>query len=65
MAQVQQGQPDFNLPELIDLALCSPEVGAVNFNILRIFLHELLRKFGYGEEPAQLNDVEAHQIQVS
>ena len=57
-------QPEFSLPELIDLALCSPEVGAVNFNILRIFLYELLKKFGYEHEPAHLDDVQSHQIQV-
>jgi hypothetical protein len=62
MAAVED--PILTLSELIDLALCSPEVGAVNFNILRIFLNELLRKLNYDNEPAQLNDLQANQIQV-
>ena len=32
----------YTLPELVDLALKTPEVGAVNFNILRIILHKIL-----------------------
>lgn len=32
----------YTLPELVDLALQTPEVGAVNFNILRIILHKIL-----------------------
>ena len=53
----QSAQPEFLLSELIDLALCSPEVGAVNFNVIR--------KLGFEQlEPVPLNDIEAHQIQV-
>ncbi|XP_020295733.1 golgin IMH1-like isoform X2 [Pseudomyrmex gracilis] len=32
------------LPKLLDLALGTPEIGAVNFNILHTFLHVLLRQ---------------------
>lgn len=32
----------YTLPELVDRALQTPEVGAVNFNILRIVLHKIL-----------------------
>lgn len=31
------------LEQLLDIALTTPEVGTVNFNILRVFLHEILR----------------------
>ena len=31
------------LEQLLDIALTTPEVGTVNFNILRMFLHEILR----------------------
>jgi len=56
---------DFTLPELVDLALCSPEVGAVNFNILRILLHNIIEKLGIVDQKATLNDLQAHQINVS
>ena len=31
------------LEQLLDIALTSPDVGTVNFNILRVFLHEILQ----------------------
>jgi len=31
------------LEQLLDIALTSPDAGIVNFNILRVFLHEILR----------------------
>ena len=31
------------LEQLLDIALTTPEVGTVNFNILRVFLHEILK----------------------
>ncbi|XP_076334543.1 uncharacterized protein LOC143238323 isoform X1 [Tachypleus tridentatus] len=34
----------YTLPELVDLALCSPEVGAVNFNILRTVLLTIIEE---------------------
>ncbi|XP_022258783.1 uncharacterized protein LOC111089865 [Limulus polyphemus] len=40
----------YTLPELVDLALCSPEVGAVNFNILRTVLLTII-------EETDLNDI--------
>ena len=34
------------LEKLLNFALSSPEVGTVNFNILRMFLQEILRHLG-------------------
>ncbi|KAK2570062.1 Glutamine-rich protein 2 [Acropora cervicornis] len=31
------------LEQLLDIALTTPEIGTVNFNILRVFLHEILK----------------------
>ena len=53
-----------SLSELVDLALCTPEVGAVNFNILRILLHELLRKLNFDDVLADVDDMQAAQIEV-
>lgn len=50
--------------ELIDLALCSPEVGAVNFNVLRMCLRDIVEKTGIDQKQAKLNDVEASQLEV-
>ena len=35
---------------MIDLALASPEIGAVNFNVLQQFLHQLVKKLNCGQE---------------
>ena len=59
-----QGDEGFSLSELVDLALCTPEVGAVNFNILRILLHELLRKINLDDVVADVDDIQAAQIEV-
>lgn len=32
----------YTLPELVDLALQTPQIGAVNFNLLKIVLHKIL-----------------------
>lgn len=60
--EVQGGK--FTVLEMIDLALCSPEVGAVNFNILRLVLRDLVKKSGIGQTPVKVNDLEAHQVEV-
>ncbi len=54
----------FSVLEMIDLALCSPEVGAVNFNILRLVLRDLVKKTGLAQTPVKVNDLEAHQVEV-
>jgi len=35
---------NYTLAELLDLALCTPEIGAVNFNILHRLLHAILSR---------------------
>lgn len=54
----------FSVLEMIDLALCSPEVGAVNFNILRLVLRDLVKKSGFAQTPVKVNDLEAHHVEV-
>lgn len=38
------------LEQLLDIALTSPDVGTVNFNILRVFLHEILQHLNIGNK---------------
>ena len=38
------------LEQLLDIALTSPDVGTVNFNILRVFLHEILKHLNIGNK---------------
>ena len=38
------------LEQLLDIALTSPDVGTVNFNILRVFLHEILQHLKIGNK---------------
>lgn len=45
-----------SLPHMVDLALGSPEVGAVNFNVLHTLLHAMINKLGLGDVKADLND---------
>jgi hypothetical protein len=52
------------LGELVDLALCTPEVGTVNFNILRLLLHGIVSKLGIDNLIADFGDVELNQIDV-
>ena len=46
------------LTQLVDLALGTPEVGAVNFNVLHTLLHAMISKLGIGEVKAEINDYE-------
>lgn len=60
-----EGQaPLFTLEELVDLALCSPEIGTVNFNILRLLLHDIVEKLGIEAMPVTLGDVETNHVEV-
>ena len=47
----------WELARLADLAVGTPEVGAVNFNALHALLHALLRRLGLSEEKVEV-DVE-------
>ncbi|XP_075260737.1 uncharacterized protein LOC142352200 isoform X6 [Convolutriloba macropyga] len=44
--------PQTTLADLIDMSLGTPEVGAVNFNILHSLLHQLLKEVGLGDKAA-------------
>lgn len=46
------------LTQLVDLALGTPEVGAVNFNVLHTLLHAMISKLGIGEVKAEINEHE-------
>ncbi|XP_076448824.1 uncharacterized protein LOC143285432 isoform X2 [Babylonia areolata] len=48
--------PTVLLPQLVDLALGTPEVGAVNFNVLNTLLHAMISKLGLGDVTAELSD---------
>jgi len=50
--------------EMIDLALGTPEVGAVNFNILRLVLHDLVQQLGLDNVVANLDDFNLNQVEV-
>ncbi|XP_063718469.1 uncharacterized protein C16orf96 homolog isoform X3 [Symsagittifera roscoffensis] len=45
------------IADLIDLSLGSPEVGAVNFNILHSVLHQLVKEVGLGDKAATPPDL--------
>ena len=47
---------NIELKQLVDLALATPEVGAVNFNILRGVLHEILRHLGLSKHSIPIGD---------
>lgn len=46
-----------DLEQLLDIALTSPEVGTVNFNILRVFLHEILRHLNIENKIIDIDDI--------
>ena len=50
--------PEVLLPQLVDLALGTPEVGAVNFNVLHTLLHAMINKLGLGDAKADLSEVD-------
>jgi hypothetical protein len=45
-----------NLSQMVDLAVGTPEVGAVNFNVLHTLLHAMLRRLNIVDFQADLND---------
>ncbi|XP_001629349.2 glutamine-rich protein 2 [Nematostella vectensis] len=44
------------LQQLVDIALATPEIGNVNFNILRGFLHEILKHLGIRKKVVYISD---------
>ena len=55
-------QPTVSLSNMVDLAVGTPEVGAVNFNVLHSLLHAMLRQLNItdvrAELPAEHEDVQ-------
>lgn len=48
--------PSVPLSQLVDLALGSPEVGAVNFNVLHTLLHAMLEKLNLQDIKADIDE---------
>jgi len=46
---------NYTLSELLDLALGTPEIGAVNFNILHRLLHAILTRLDISETRVQVD----------
>ena len=44
------------LPNLVDLSIGSPEVGAVNFNALHKLLHAIVKNLGKSELEVEINE---------
>ena len=44
------------LPQLLDLALGSPEIGAVNFNVLHTLLHAIIKTLNLSDVKAEIID---------
>ena len=44
------------LAQMVDLALGTPEVGAVNFNVLHTLLHAMLKKLNMNEAQAEISE---------
>lgn len=59
----EEGGP-LTIGDLVDLALATPEIGTVNFKILRILLHSICDKLGIDNLPVALGDDEQEQIEV-
>ena len=47
-----------SLSQLADLALGTPEVGAVNFNVLHTLLHAIIQKAGLSDSKANINEAD-------
>ncbi|CAD1473240.1 unnamed protein product [Heterotrigona itama] len=53
-----------SLPQMLDLALGTPEVGAVNLNILHNFLHILLHRINLGSTKVEYRGDDANRIKT-
>jgi hypothetical protein len=47
---------------MVDLAVGTPEVGAVNFNVLHTLLHAILRRLNIVDVQADLNDFDGDSL---
>ncbi|KAF5295166.1 hypothetical protein FQR65_LT10554 [Abscondita terminalis] len=52
------------LAEMVDLALCSPEVGAVNFNVLHSLLHVIIQQNDMNSTKIQFKGTDGERIQT-
>jgi len=59
------GGGNYTLSELVDLSLCSPEIGAVNFNILHRLLHAILTRLEIAEFRIHVADLHRLLLQPS
>ena len=56
---------DVNLYQMVDLAVGTPEVGAVNFNVLHTLLHAILRRLNIVDVQSDLNDFDRDSLSIS
>jgi hypothetical protein len=54
-----------NLSQMVDLAVGTPEVGAVNANVLHTLLHAMLRQLNIVDVQADLNDIDRDVLSAS
>ena len=54
-----------NLSQMVDLAVGTPEVGAVNANVLHTLLHAMLRQLNIVDVQADLNDIDRGLLSAS
>ena len=54
-----------NLSQMVDLAVGTPEVGAVNANVLHTLLHAMLRQLNIVDVQADLNDFDRDFLSAS
>ncbi|XP_074647627.1 uncharacterized protein LOC141903415 isoform X2 [Tubulanus polymorphus] len=52
------------LSEMVDLALGTPEVGSVNFNVLHTLLHAVISKLGISEAKAELTEEDEETLKT-
>lgn len=45
-----------SLAQLVDLSLGTPEIGAVNFNVMHTLLHAIIKKLNIGEVKTEINE---------
>ncbi|XP_013414944.1 uncharacterized protein C16orf96 homolog isoform X2 [Lingula anatina] len=54
-----------SLPQMVDLALGTPEVGSVNFNVLHTLLHAMLKRLDITDVKADINKIDKEFLSTS
>ena len=54
-----------NLSQMVDLAVGTPEVGAVNFNVLHTLLHAMLKRLNIVDVQAEISDFDRDFLSAS